>query len=352
MHDAVFTQQTHGFHMASIKSHPSGGYRAFICVSGIRESKVLKTKRDAQQWAAMREAQLSEDVKKSPAEKHTLRGLFEKYRDEVSPTKRGARWEVVRINLFLRDPVLPLDSPVGKLDVEHLVAWRDARLKQVSPASVLRESKLISSMLEFAKREWRWISENQMTGVRKPSSPPHREVVISRQQIHAMLKALDHCSGPCKSTGQATARAFLLALRTGMRAGEITKLAWEHVKDDYCILPVTKTRPRQVPLVPQARRVIESMRGWDKKLVFGLSPQTLDATFRRHRDRAGLSGFVFHDARHTAATWIAHQIDVLDLCKMFGWSNPKQAMVYYNPSASEIAKALTRPLARGLYQPR
>lgn len=56
----------------------------------------------------------------------------------------------------------------------------------------------------------------------------------------------------------------------------------------------------------------------------------------------------FHDARHTAATRIARRLDVLDLCKMFGWSNPRQAMAYYNPTAGEIASRLKpRPGQQG-----
>ena len=132
----------------------------------------------------------------------------------------------------------------------------------------------------------------------------------------------------------------MLALLTGMRAGEICKLQWRHVFDDYCALPVTKTRPRQVALTRNARRVIESMRGWDDGLVFGMAAQTLDATFRRARDAAGLAGFTFHDSRHTAATRLARKIDVLDLCKMFGWASTTQALTYYNPTASEIARRL------------
>lgn len=84
------------------------------------------------------------------------------------------------------------------------------------------------------------------------------------------------------------------------------------------------------------------MRGWDDELVFGLKPSTLDAMFRKYRERAGLSGFTFHDSRHTAATMLSRHLDVLDLCKMFGWSNPKQALVYYNPTAAQIAARIDR----------
>jgi integrase len=125
-----------------------------------------------------------------------------------------------------------------------------------------------------------------------------------------------------------------------MRAGEICRLEWDRVHADYCVLPVTKTKPRNVPLTFKARRIIESMRGWDDRLVFGVSAQTLDATFRRARNAAGLEGFVFHDSRHTAATRMARKVDVLTLCRIFGWSSTTQALTYFNPTASEIAGRL------------
>lgn len=97
---------------------------------------------------------------------------------------------------------------------------------------------------------------------------------------------------------------------------------------------------RLVPLSPVAARVLQAMRGWDEASVFGLRPQTLDAFFRRYHQRAGLLGFTFHDSRHTAATRMARRLDVLDLCKVFGWKNATMALAYYNPSASQIAARL------------
>lgn len=71
-----------------------------------------------------------------------------------------------------------------------------------------------------------------------------------------------------------------------------------------------------------------------------MDPRTLSTLFRRYRERAGLSGFTSHDCRHTAATIISHKLEVLDLCKIFGWTDPKMAMVYYNPHASTLAELL------------
>ena len=52
------------------------------------------------------------------------------------------------------------------------------------------------------------------------------------------------------------------------------------------------------------------------------------------------------ELRGRARKWLrlrlinTQKLHVLDLCRAFGWSNPKRAMVYYNPAAGDIAKRL------------
>jgi hypothetical protein len=82
------------------------------------------------------------------------------------------------------------------------------------------------------------------------------------------------------------------------------------------------------------------MKGWDAVSVLGIKSQTLDALFRRARDRAGLAGFTFHDSRRNAATSISRRVDPLMLCRIFGWKKADQALTYYAPSASLIAGRL------------
>ena len=157
-----------------------------------------------------------------------------------------------------------------------------------------------------------------------------------------MLRALRwHRRKPVRSVWHAVANAFLLALRTGARAGEICNLKWSDVGTDSFLVVDGKTGRRHVPVVPTTKQTIEAMRGYDNVYVFGFKRQSLDVNLRKYRDRIGLQGFTFHDTRHTAATRLAQLIHVLDLCKMFGWKNPKRAMVYYNPKAGEIARRIT-----------
>jgi integrase len=325
--------------MASISALPNGGYRAQVYVRGVRDTKVFRTKREATAWAAARETELRGNASKPVSERHTLREAAERYAEEVSPAKRGRKYEQARLAAFAREPIAAL--PLSAVTADVLAAWRDSRLRVVTTGTVLREMTLIRSVLEQCRREWLWLEDNPIQDVRRPAAPDHRQVLIRWRQIRAMLRAMRWTPrARIQSVGQSVACCFLLALRTGMRAGELTGLTWDRVRADYVILPLTKTVPRTVPLSSKAQRVLRQMRGWDDVSVFGLTAATLDALFRKYRARCGLSGFTFHDSRHVAATMLARRLDVLELCRMFGWSSTKHALVYFNASASDIARRL------------
>ncbi len=326
--------------MPSITKYRAG-YRAQVAIKGTRDSATFRTKREAEAWAARRETEIRTRANLPPDQAHTLGDALKRYARDVSPTKRGRRWEEIRIDAFLRDAHLPIGKGIGELTPDVLGIWRDTRLKTVGAGTVLREFSLLSAVLEEARREWRWITANPCKDVRKPKEPRHREVVITRAQIRKMLVVMDYRPGvPVRTVAQSVAVCFLLALRTGMRAGELCGLTWDRIHPAHAVLKTTKTVPRDVPLTPKAKRLVDKMRGFDPLLVFGLKAASLDAMFRKYRQRAGLEGFVFHDARHTAATWMAKKIHILELCRVFGWSNTSQALVYFNPKASDIASRL------------
>ena len=294
-------------------------------------------------WAAKIEAELRAKATFPASELYTLDNLFTRYADEVAPLKKGARWELLRLARMRSDGALPLSARLCDIGAADITRWRDFRLATVKGATVLREIGLLSSVFEAARRDWGWVRENPVRDVRKPKKSPHRKRLISRAEIRALLERMGYSpTAPVKQVKQAVAVCFLLALRTGMRAGELCKLTWAQVYPDYCHLPETKTMPRDVPLTPKARALIDRMRRFHPVRVFGFSAGTLDADFRRYRAAAGLAGFTFHDARHTAATWLSRKVDVLTLCKIFGWTDPKMAMVYYNPDASDIVKMLVK----------
>jgi integrase len=331
--------------MATPKKTAQGTWRVQLEIGGVRESETFKTKREADEWNARRTLELRSAAKASPGANKTLLDTFRRYADEVSPNKKGNTKELIRLRAFEdpeTHPHLPLRKLIGDVTSDDIGKWRDARLKVNARGSVLRDLGLISAVMTKARKEWKWIKVNPVRDVTKPANPDHRERLITGLETRKMLRQLGHAR-EVRTVSQAVAYAFLLALATGMRAGEICGLRWARVREDYVILAADETKTgkrRDVPLSPVARRIIERMRGWDAETVFGVQSQTLDTLFRRARDRAGMSGFTFHDSRHTACTRLARKVDVLDLCKIMGWVKTTQALTYYNPKASDLARRI------------
>jgi integrase len=95
-----------------------------------------------------------------------------------------------------------------------------------------------------------------------------------------------------------------------------------------------------VALSPRAKALLAEVMALGLDPVFGLSAASKDALFRRVRDRAGIVGLTFHDSRHTACTRLARKLHVLELARQLGTRDLKTLMVYYNPTAEEIAGRL------------
>ncbi len=319
--------------MASITKSKTG-WRAQIARRGIRTSKHFPTQKEAKDWATRTEYEILNGDK--IAAKSLLGGLFDRYAREVSTTKRGERWEVIRLKNLGKDRI-------AKIKLEDLAAkdfadWRDRRLKEVAPASVIREMQLMSSVLNVARREWGMINSNPLSDVRKPPKPAPRDRLPTKDEIERM----HYCAGDDLSKATARAyHAFRFAVATAMRAGEICNLTWDCVDLDRRVAHLKQTkngRPRDVPLSSQAVSLLEALPKNER--VFGLEPRQLDALFRKTRDRAGVVGLTFHDSRHAAITALAKKLEVLELARMVGHTDLKMLMVYYNESAESLAKRL------------
>lgn len=314
----------------------------------LRDSGTFRTRREADQWAAQRRAELMAQRDGTEGQRKTLRDAMRRYAEEVAPTHRGERWEQIRLAAFEGHDHMPITLPIGQVTPQHLARWRQWRETKISPASVRREMSLLGSIFTAARRDWHWISSSPMADVRRPSAPPPSDRTITRAEIKAMLRQLGYRRGQRPaSIKQVVAYAFLLALRTGMRAGELAGMEWSRVHGSWVTLPMTKNGyARDVPLSRKAQKLIECLHGLDEERPLPVTVQVLDATFRRARDGAGLSGFTFHASRHTAATWIGAtvgkpgRLSFPEFCRCFGWRDPKHALIYCNPSAAMLADKL------------
>lgn len=98
---------------------------------------------------------------------------------------------------------------------------------------------------------------------------------------------------------------------------------------------------RYAPLPAEALRILKQVPCEEGTAsVFRLSAENLDALFRKAKARTLIGDLHFHDTRHEAITRLAKRLDVLDLARMVGIRDLRILMVYYNATATEIARRL------------
>ncbi len=313
-------------------------WRAEVRLKGKYKSKTFATKSEAREWATDVESTLTG---KREGSAHLIRDAFERYGREVSVEKKGAKWELVRLNLLGRYDLA--DVSFAYLATEDLAMWRDRRLREVSGATVNRELNLISSVFERARKEWGWCVSNPVRDISRPKKPRPRDRRISDDEIERVLYALGYDENEEATTHQQlTGVMFLMGIETAMRRGEMVALRWGdiHLQQRYVSIVDSKNLDqRDVPLTTRAVELLGRLKQ-EGKGPFSLSSDTASTLFRRAVKKAEIEDLRLHDSRHEGLTRLARKLDVLDLARMVGHRDPRSLMIYYNATASEIASRL------------
>lgn len=307
-----------------------------VMVAGVRHVGTFDTKAAALAWEASKRAEIGQPV----ASTKTCADAFKRYELEVSKNKDGHKWEALRLAAFGR-------AALGKVrmcdvDASHVAAWRDDRLsgknnvRPVQGSTVNREMNLMSNVFTIARKEWKWIGRSPTTDVKRPKESNPRFRRVNGDEIAQMCIVLDHREAPPKTKRQAIALAWLWAIETAMRAGEICRLTADDVIGR--VVHVNKSKngdERDVPMSPRAIEIWALVPGG-----FGITSASLDAMFRAAREKTTIEDMTFHDSRHEAITRLAKKLHVLDLARMTGHRDIKKLMIYYNESADDIAGKL------------
>ena len=301
--------------MAHFRRHGSG-WQACIERRGVVKARTFETKAAAVAWAGTVEAEIMAGHR-GEVPNLTVQALLERYSREVSERKKGKRWEQIRLKALGRD--LLASVKLRQLDSPHVSAWQERRLKAVSSASVRRERNLLNNVFEIARKEWRWLQKNPFMGVRRPRDGRPRKRIATPAEVAKLTAPEGRLS-----------RAIVVALETGMRAGEIVRA---EVRGRIAYLADTKNGEfREVPLSEKAVKALGD--------GLYMAPGSITKLFSERCLALGIEGLTFHDLRATAATRLAKKLNAFRLAKMFGWKDLNQAQTYYRETAEDIADLL------------
>lgn len=322
--------------MATVNRHGKG-WRAQIRRQGHKPlSKTFRTKGQAWSWAEVTERAILEG-RAGILPKHTLKEAMERFAREVSPKHKGARWERVRLAKMARSPMAA--KIMHQVTTTDLSSERDARLLQVSAGTVRREMGLLGQVFDIARREWKWITVNPMSDVKKPPPAKAKPRPMPQAAIGEMVDQLWDTRA-----GREVAMAFLLGIETAMRPWEMMGLEREQIDLASRVAHLDETKngdERDVPLSTVAADVLEVLLALNEgPRVFSISAGTVTAMWGEARKATPYAGLHFRHSRREGVRRLSKKLDILELARTVGHRDLKSLMIYYSASASELAQKL------------
>jgi len=304
------------------------------------QTKTFNNRTHAQQWARSVESDLDKGivVDRRTAQRLSLAEVLERYRREVTPTKRGSADENLRLKAMAQRPFARIR--MSALTSSQLAAYRDERLKVVSGATVNREFSVLSHAIDTARREWDvYLPTNPCTLVRRPPQGRPRDRRLQGDEEKRLLAA---CRG---ARNKWLVHFVALAIETGMRRGELLGLLWDNVDLERrtAFLPVTKNgESRGVPLSSRAIEVLRALPPSTNGRVFAeLTREALKQSFNRAARRAGITGLRVHDLRHEATSrFFEKGLNVMEVASVTGHKTLQMLKRYTHLSVTDLATRL------------
>lgn len=326
--------------MASIRFR-SNKWQARVSRKGeLSLVKTFQSKEDAQRWARSVEVEWDKGtyVNLHQAQKTSFGELIERYLREVTPLMRGAKEDTIRLKAIMRRPIAR--ENMATLTSAKIAKYRDERLEEIKPSTVVRELAYFSSIINHARKEWGFNTPNPVIGVRKPAQPQGRNRVLTSEEEQALLFACE----PKANRNIYTRPFVILALETAMRRGEILGLRWENINYQTRTAYLSLTKNGESRTVPLSSRAIETLQALPRSIdgrVLPINFAALENNFKRTRERAKLEGLRIHDLRHTAITRLAEKLpNLLELSAVTGHKSLAMLKRYYHPNPELLAQKI------------
>ncbi len=254
---------------------------------------------------------------------------IESYAKLENRTARQQAIQIANIAKFFQGQYL---QEVTQFDIRKFMT---ERAKTVKPSTINRDISLIKSMYNRAK-EWGVASLNPTDGIKKLAENNERCRWLTEVEQNMLLS---FCNG-------LTCTIVIVALRTGMRWGEIANLKWGQAPEsnyvdfdrDRIVLHESLTKSKKGRWIPLGSIVKWELLNVPKQkntdYIF-LNPETgkplgsIKDAFNRAVRKAGIKDFTFHSLRHTAASQLVRNgVDLYVVQKILGHSTPKMTQRY------------------------
>jgi integrase len=303
---------------------------------------------DAKRWAAETETAIRQGRHFGIARRRTFGELADKYQGAIGHLKSAdARtphldyWRGAFSDLVLEDV-----TPGAIAEQRDKLLQADGDHKPRTPATANRYLATLSACLTFAAKELGWIERNPCARVRKGKESAGRVRYLTDDERVRLVAACKESRNPLLYP------AFVLALSTGARQGELMNLRWNQV--DFTrrtiVLRDGETKNGAGRVLPLTGEAFELLRDFAKvrdlrdDRVFPVPAEgrgfgSLRTAWDKALLRAEVEDFRWHDLRHTAASYLTMAgIGSMEVAKVLGHKTLAMTARYSHLSPERTAE--------------
>lgn len=233
----------------------------------------------------------------SVAANTTLKEALIRYRDEITPKKKGAIWETYKLNLLIRNKISLLS--LLKLNSTDLYSLKNELSKKRKPSTVKHYFNLINNTWNTAQYVWGIVlpPKNPVKFVTLDKVYDRRERILNKDEYRKLLETSSN------SNLKILKDMIVFAYNTAMRFGEIIKLSRKDVNINNKLITLRDTKNGEDRTIPISDIAIEIL----KKYPFGdkyflIKRDKFRHYFEQACKRAEINNFRFHDLRACAIT--------------------------------------------------
>jgi|TARA_B100000315_G_scaffold41863_1_gene36761 integrase len=298
--------------------------------------KTFFNKGDASRYARESEIKIEKGLFDDMTEAHqtVLRDILARYRDEITPNKKGAKQETYKINKLMRNKIAKY--PLARLTPTKIAEFRDLLREHAEPATVNKYLTLISVAITTARNEWGiYLPNNPVDKLKRLREPEFSEVRLGPVEEE---KLLEHATRSKKHWLRAI---IIVALETGARRGELFKLCRDDVdlNKSTALLRDTKNgTDRKIGLSPKATETLGGLAVSFDGRYFPTQSESFKFYWRQLQKWSGVM-HNFHLLRHEWASRMFEKgWDISLVATQGGWRDWKTLKRYTAISPEHLAK--------------
>ena len=319
------------------KRKERGTWRIVFFDRGKRYREDYPTKETAKKMLIIREEEVLRGKYNFEMEQHSPK--FENFvRDYLEYAKINKRsW--IRDKQIIQHLLTHFEGlKLSQIFPDMIEAYKMARTKQVSPATVNREVACLKHMFNLAIK-WKKTSINPVKEVRFFREEKHNlRWLTEREEERLLPKCFSHLRP-----------VVIVAIYTGMRKGELMDLTWDKIDFDKNTITVDRTKIGEGRRLPMNKTMKETLLTLkldrpDAKYVFGKRDEPI-GNFKKAWNaavrRAGIPQIRFHDLRHTFGTRLALKgVDIKTIMELMGHKEISTTLRYMHSSQGHKKEAV------------